>query len=263
MKTTPRSESARVASVHDRFCSIPNCRHKQLARLKSLSFAYPSGRSNAVSNFCFRTWPRRMFVWSQWCAWSSGFRRKVATSPNFLVIKPLGLTFQAKKCDYAPGFFELWRLVRGLHGRCDSCRPFAETQGRSKPELFATKKNVWSLHTAEEKVCVGMSEGIFWWTFHCREGESVLLSLSSSVGPENKFPETTREDFKARDFQDGLWEISEKASHHSAVTQSVREAPSPCGRDSTWQGATLASRSGANHMLSTRRCALEQDLLPR
>ena len=53
-----------------------------------------------------------MFIWSQWCAWSSGFRRKVATAPNFLVAKP---QFPVAKCDYAPGFFEPcqsqeWRL---------------------------------------------------------------------------------------------------------------------------------------------------------
>ena len=50
-----------------------------------------------------------MFIWSQWCAWSSGFRPKVATAPSFLVVKP---RVQVAKCDYAPGFFEdkcLWQ----------------------------------------------------------------------------------------------------------------------------------------------------------
>ena len=51
----------------------------------------------------FRIWSRRMFIWSQWCAWSSGFRRNVATAPSFLVAKPRA---PVAKCDYAPGFFE-------------------------------------------------------------------------------------------------------------------------------------------------------------
>ena len=55
-----------------------------------------------------------MFIWSQWCAWSSCFRRKVATAaPSFLVAKPL---VPVAKCDYAPGFFEPCQLQRSrLH----------------------------------------------------------------------------------------------------------------------------------------------------
>ena len=57
--------------------------------------------TKAVSNFVFRIWSRRMFIWSQWCAWSLGFRRKVGTAPSFLVAKP---RVPVAKCDYAPGF---------------------------------------------------------------------------------------------------------------------------------------------------------------
>ena len=49
-----------------------------------------------------------MFIWSQWCAWSSGFRRKVSTAPRFLVAKP---RVPVAKCDYAPGFFEPYCIV--------------------------------------------------------------------------------------------------------------------------------------------------------
>ena len=55
--------------------------------------------------FVFRVWSRRMFIWSQWCAWSSGFRCKVATAPSFLVAKP---RVPVAKCDYVPVFFEPW-----------------------------------------------------------------------------------------------------------------------------------------------------------
>ena len=53
------------------FRSTPNCSHKQLARLTSLSFV-PSWKRKPFLIFVFRIWSRRMFIWSQWCAWSSG-----------------------------------------------------------------------------------------------------------------------------------------------------------------------------------------------
>ena len=63
----------------------------------------PSWKRKPFLIFVFRIWLRRMFIWSQWCAWSSGFRRKVATAPSFLVAKP---RVPGAKCDYAPRFFE-------------------------------------------------------------------------------------------------------------------------------------------------------------
>ena len=65
----------------------------------------PSWKRKAFLIFVFRICSRRMFIWSQWCAWCSGFRRKVATAPSFLVAKP---RVPVAKCDYAPGFFEPW-----------------------------------------------------------------------------------------------------------------------------------------------------------
>ena len=68
--------------------------------------------------FCL-IWSQRMFIWSQWCAWSSGFRRKVATAPSFLVAKPHVPVAKphvpVAKCDYAPGFFEPWSQNSLMH----------------------------------------------------------------------------------------------------------------------------------------------------
>ena len=65
----------------------------------------PSWKREPFLVFVFGVWSRRMFIWPQWCTWSSGFRRKVATAPSFLVAKP---RFPVAKCDYAHGFFEPW-----------------------------------------------------------------------------------------------------------------------------------------------------------
>ena len=65
----------------------------------------PSWKRRPFLISVFQIWSRRMFIWSQWCAWSSGFRRKVATIPSFLVAKS---RVPVAKCDYAPGFFEPW-----------------------------------------------------------------------------------------------------------------------------------------------------------
>ena len=71
---------------------------------------HPSWKRKPFLIFVFRIWSRRMFIWSQWCAWSLGFRRKVATAPSFLVAK---LRVPVAKCDYAPGFFEPWLFEKG------------------------------------------------------------------------------------------------------------------------------------------------------
>ena len=73
----------------------------------------PSWKRKPFLTFVFRIWSRRMFIWSQWCAWCSGFRRKVATAPSFLVAKP---RVPVTKCDYAPGFFEPWAMTQGFCG---------------------------------------------------------------------------------------------------------------------------------------------------
>ena len=56
-----------------------------------------------------------MFIWSQWCAWSLDFRRKVATAPIFLVAKP---QLPVAKFDYAPGFFEPCLSHRSSNAEC-------------------------------------------------------------------------------------------------------------------------------------------------
>ena len=54
-----------------------------------------------------------MFVLSQRCAWSSGFRRKVATVPNFLVAKPQ-LPVAKLNATMHPDFSSLFCKIRGV-----------------------------------------------------------------------------------------------------------------------------------------------------
>ena len=42
-----------------------------------------------------------MFIWSQWCTWSSGFRRNVATAPSFW---SQNLAFQSQNATMRPDF---------------------------------------------------------------------------------------------------------------------------------------------------------------
>ena len=113
---------------HDEACSADRCARRQFSGDSQLQAAWqtltasethvvlfrPSWKRNPFLIFVFRIWSRRMFIWSQWCAWSSGFRRKVATAPSFLVAKP---RVPVAKCDYAPGFFEPWN--QALPARTD------------------------------------------------------------------------------------------------------------------------------------------------
>ena len=103
----------------------------------------PSWKRNPFLIFVFRIWSRRMFIWSQWCAWSSCFRRKVATAPSFLVAKP---RVPVVKCDYAPGFFKPWsvELTTGQRPElwndtvCPPTRKSGVAETSSPPEPFGS-----------------------------------------------------------------------------------------------------------------------------
>ena len=83
--------------------SVDSQLQSQAASETHVSLFRPGWKRKPFLIFVFRIWSRRMFIWSQWCAWSSGFRCKVATAPSFLVAKSC---VPVAKCDYAPGFFE-------------------------------------------------------------------------------------------------------------------------------------------------------------
>ena len=95
---------------HDEACrslrtlfSVNSQLQSQIASETHVALFRPSWKRKPFLIFVFRVWSWRMFIWSQWCAWSSGFRRKVATAPSFLVAIP---RVPVAKCDYEPGFFE-------------------------------------------------------------------------------------------------------------------------------------------------------------
>ena len=87
--------------------------------------------------FFFRIWSRRMFIWSQCCAWSLGFRRKVATASSFLVAKP---RVPVAKCDYAPGFFEpcMRKLRTTSQGLCPDLYAVLQNCYRTPSRLFVS-----------------------------------------------------------------------------------------------------------------------------
>ena len=83
--------------------SVDSRLQSQAASETNVALFRPSWKRKPFLIFVFRIWSQRMFTRSHRCAWSSGFRRKVATAPSFLVAKP---RVPVAKCDYAPGFFE-------------------------------------------------------------------------------------------------------------------------------------------------------------
>ena len=83
--------------------SVDSQLQSQAASETHVALFRPSWKRKPFLNFVFRVCSRRMFIWSQWCAWFSGFRREVTTAPSFLVAKP---RVPVAKFDYAPGFFE-------------------------------------------------------------------------------------------------------------------------------------------------------------
>ena len=104
----PHDEACRsLRTSIDSFRSTPNCSHKQLARTTSLSLVRVGNESRI--QFLFSESGREECSSGRNDApRSSGFRRKVATAPSFLVAKP---RVPVAKCDYAPGFFEPWAIL--------------------------------------------------------------------------------------------------------------------------------------------------------
>ena len=99
----PHDEACRSLRTSTVFGRLPAKVQAQATGETHVALFRPSWKRKPFPIFVFRIWSRRMFIWSQWCAWSSGFRRKVATAPSFLVAKS---RVPVAKCDYVPGIFE-------------------------------------------------------------------------------------------------------------------------------------------------------------
>ena len=102
--------------------------------------------------FVFRIWLRRMFMWSQWCAWSSGFRRKVATAKSFLVAIP---RVPVAKCDYAPGFFEPWTML--IRSSNLGLEFDIVTYRKRSPSRSMVRRPGWPSNEANESVSLCLS----------------------------------------------------------------------------------------------------------